>query len=53
MKIVKNKVSPPFKFTELEIEFGKGISYEGDLVDLGVNFDIIEKWDMVPITNSD
>jgi recombination protein RecA len=43
VKIVKNKVSPPFKFTELEIEFGKGISYEGDLVDLGVNFDIIEK----------
>ncbi len=43
IKIVKNKVSPPFKFTELEIEFGKGISYEGDLIDLGVNFDIIEK----------
>ncbi len=43
VKIVKNKVSPPFKFTELEIEFGKGISYEGDLIDLGVNFDIVEK----------
>ena len=43
VKIVKNKVAPPFKFTELEIAFGKGISYEGDLLDLGVNFDIIEK----------
>jgi recombination protein RecA len=43
VKIVKNKVSPPFKFTELEIEFGKGLSYEGDLVDLGVNFELVEK----------
>ena len=43
VKIVKNKVSPPFKFTELEIEFGKGISKYADLLDLGVNFDFIEK----------
>jgi recombination protein RecA len=43
IKIVKNKVAPPFKFTEVEIEFGKGISYEGDLLDLGVNLDIVEK----------
>jgi len=43
VKIVKNKVAPPFKFTELEIEFGKGISYEGDLLDLGVVLNIIEK----------
>jgi len=43
VKIVKNKVAPPFKFTELEIEFGKGISYEGDLLDLGVNLNIVEK----------
>ena len=43
VKIVKNKVAPPFKFTEVEIEFGKGISYEGDLLDLGVNLDIVEK----------
>ncbi len=43
VKIVKNKVAPPFKFTELEIGFGKGISYESDLIDLGVEFDIIEK----------
>jgi len=43
VKIVKNKVAPPFRFTELEIEFGKGISFEGDLVDLATNLDIIEK----------
>jgi recombination protein RecA len=43
VKIVKNKIAPPFKFTELEIQFGKGISYEGDLLDLGVNLDIVEK----------
>lgn len=43
VKIVKNKVSPPFKFTELEIEFGKGISKYADLLDLGVNFEFIEK----------
>ncbi|MCP4049100.1 MAG: recombinase RecA [bacterium] len=43
VKIVKNKVAPPFKYTELEIEFGKGISGVGDLLDLGVNMGFIEK----------
>lgn len=43
VKIVKNKVSPPFKFTEFDIEFGKGISTYGDLLDLGVSFGFIEK----------
>ena len=43
VKIVKNKVAPPFKFTELEIEFGKGISYEGDMIDLGVAMDVVDK----------
>eukprot|EP01047_Picozoa_sp_COSAG01_P000191 COSAG01_NODE_3_length_63519_cov_1591.007663_9_plen_342_part_00 len=43
IKVVKNKVAPPFKFVEVEIEFGKGISYEADLLALGVNEDIIEK----------
>ena len=43
VKIVKNKVSPPFRFTEFDIMFGQGISTEGDLVDLGCNFGIIEK----------
>ena len=43
VKIVKNKVAPPFRFTELEIKFGEGVSYEADLIDLATNFDIIEK----------
>ncbi len=43
VKIVKNKVAPPFRFTEIEIEFGKGISYEGDMLDLGVAMDIVDK----------
>ncbi len=43
VKIVKNKVAPPFRQTELEIEFGTGISYVGDLLDLGVNLGIVEK----------
>lgn len=43
IKIVKNKVAPPFKFTEVEIEFGKGISSEADLLDLALTFDLIEK----------
>ena len=43
VKIVKNKVAPPFKFTEVEIKFGQGISYEGDLIDLATDFNIIEK----------
>ena len=43
VKIVKNKVAPPFRFTELEIKFGEGISYEADLIDLGTNYDIVEK----------
>ncbi|MEK9657430.1 MAG: recombinase RecA [bacterium] len=43
VKIVKNKVSPPFRFVELEIEFGKGISYHSDLLELCVNENLIEK----------
>jgi recombination protein RecA len=43
VKVVKNKVAPPFRFTELEIEFGTGISFEGDLIDLATSLDIIEK----------
>jgi recombination protein RecA len=43
VKVVKNKVSPPFKIALFDIMYGKGISKEGELVDLGVKFDIIEK----------
>jgi recombination protein RecA len=43
VKIVKNKVAPPFKFTELEIEFGHGVSAEADILDLGLHFNVIEK----------
>ena len=42
-KIVKNKVSPPFKDAEFDIMYGTGISKVGEIVDLGVKFDIINK----------
>lgn len=42
-KIVKNKVAPPFKEAEFDIMYGKGISHEGELVDLAVKFDILKR----------
>ena len=43
VKVVKNKVSPPFKQVEFDIMYGEGISKVGEIIDLGVKFDIIEK----------
>ncbi len=43
VKVVKNKMAPPFKKAEFDIVFGEGISHSGEIVDLGVEFDVIQK----------
>lgn len=42
-KVVKNKVAPPFKEAEFDLLYGQGVSYEGEVLDLGVEFDLVEK----------
>jgi recombination protein RecA len=43
VKVVKNKVAPPFHEAEFDIMYGEGISREGDLLDLAVNHNVVEK----------
>jgi recombination protein RecA len=43
VKVIKNKVAPPFKQAEFDILYGEGISWEGELIDIGVKLGIVEK----------
>lgn len=43
VRVVKNKVAAPFKVVEVDLIYGKGISYEGEVLDLATNLDIVEK----------
>ena len=42
-KVIKNKVAPPFKEAEFDIMYGRGISHEGEIIDLGIKYDIVKR----------
>ena len=42
-KVVKNKMAPPFREAEFDIMYGEGIAHEGELIDLGVKLDLVQK----------
>ncbi len=43
IKVVKNKVAPPFKSAEVDIMYGEGISIQGEIIDIGSDLDIVQK----------
>ena len=43
IRVVKNKVAPPFKVVEVDLIFGKGVSYEGELLDMAANLEVVQK----------
>lgn len=43
VRVVKNKVAPPFKIAEIDLIYGKGISYEGEVLDLATNLEVVDK----------
>ena len=43
MKVVKNKMAPPFRSTEFDVLYGEGISRVGEIIDLGVEYEVIKK----------
>jgi recombination protein RecA len=43
VKVVKNKVAPPFRMAEFDIMYGEGVSKVGEIIDIGVNYEIVKK----------